>query len=303
MDPLGAGAMRFRVLVVGVSTVACVSSARAQSVGKMVWTDVRDAGSDMVGVWVSPFHAPTKSWIQAAGALAGSAVMSIFDDDVDRWMVRNQNWHGWSVIKEFREGGSAFSGKTVTPVVGALYVVGVITKNTGIRDGVWGCLASYGSESIARTQIFYRFTNRERPDSDHKHVLPPPPPAEQGDQYHFKFGDGGWGMHSFPAGHVANVAACASFLSNRFKLGYVEPAVWAVVGAVGVGRMVDRRHWTSDTMIGTLFGYAVGKEVAKRSLDRKSKEASPPTLTNEKDRGFYLSPGTSGVTLGWHATF
>jgi len=46
-------------------------------------------------------------------------------------------------LNEFREGGSAFAGKTITPVVAGVYVVGIVTKNRGIRDGVWGCVASY----------------------------------------------------------------------------------------------------------------------------------------------------------------
>jgi hypothetical protein len=111
-------------------------------------------------------------------------------------------------------------------------------------------------------------------------------------------------MHSFPGGHVANIAACASFLGNRFSMGFVEPAMWAVVAGVGVGRMVDRRHWTSDTMLGVLLGYAAGKEVAKRSLDRHSGDRASPVMSGDKqDRGFYLSPDSKGVTLGWHTTF
>jgi membrane-associated phospholipid phosphatase len=297
--------MRFRELVlVGAMSAVGAAQLSAQSVGSMIVTDIRNTGGDMIGVWTAPFHAPAKSWIQAGVTVGSAAIISIFDDDVDRFMVRNQHSSVWSPLSELREGGSAFSGKTITPIAAGVYVIGLATKNTKIRDGVWGCIASYGSESLVRTQIFYRVTNRERPDSDHKHVLPPAPPAQQGDQYHFKFGDGGWGMHSLPAGHVANVAACASFLGNRFHMGWVEPAMWAVVAGVGVGRMVDRRHWMSDTFLGTVMGYAAGKEVAKRSLDRMARNQSSPVMSGDKqERGFYLSPGSSGVTLGWHTTF
>jgi hypothetical protein len=35
-----------------------------------------------------------------------------------------------------------------------------------------------------------------------------------------------------------------------------------------VGRIADGGHWTSDTVLGGILGYAVGREVARRSLER-----------------------------------
>ena len=290
-------------VLVGTLTLAPSALLSAQSVAKMVGSDVRDAAGDIIGVWEAPFHASAKSWLQAGAIVAGSAVLSLADDNVDRFMVRNQNASVWSALKELREGGVGFSGKTLAPFVVGIYVVGLATKSTPIREGVFGCLSSYLAQSAIRTQIFYRFVNRERPDSSLKHVGPPPPPARQGDQYNFEFHNDTWGMQSFPAGHVANVAGCASFLNNRFAMGLVEPVLWVVVAGVGVGRMVDRRHWTSDTVLGTAFGYVVGKEVAKRSKHRLEQDHATPAVTDERLRGLYLTPNAHGLTLGWHSTF
>jgi membrane-associated phospholipid phosphatase len=301
---VGASAMELKnVVLVGVLTLASSAPLSAQSVGKMIVTDVRNAAGDIVDVWESPFHASAKSWLQAAGIVGGSAMLSLVDDNVDRFMVRTQNDPFWSSLKELREGGVGFSGRTIAPFAVGIYVVGLATKSTALRDGVFGCVSSYLAQSAVRSLIFYQFVNRERPDSSRKHESPPPPPAQQGDQYNFKFHEPLWGMQSFPAGHVANVAGCASFLTNRFSMGVVEPALWVVVAGVGVGRMVDRRHWTSDTVLGTALGYAIGKEVAKRSSDRLQRDQSTPTVTDERQRGFYLTPSSHGVTLGWHATF
>lgn len=291
------------VVLVGALVFGSSALLSAQSVGKMIVTDVRNSAGDIVGVWEAPFHASGKSWLQAAGIVGGAALVSLADDDVDRFMVRTQHDQFWSSLKELREGGVGFSGKTVAPFAVGIYVVGLATKSTSLREGVFGCVSSYVAQSLVRSLVFYQFVNRERPDSSRKHVAPPPPPAQQGDQYNFEFHEPIWGMQSFPAGHVANVAGCVSFLTNRFSMGVVEPALWVVVAGVGVGRMVDRRHWTSDTVLGTALGYAIGKEVAKRSMDRLDRDRSSPTVTDERQRGFYLAPGAHGVTLGWHATF
>jgi hypothetical protein len=165
---------------------------------------------------------------------------------------------------------------------------------------VWGCVASYASESVVRSQVMYRLVGRLRPDSirgDHVQIR-----SEQGDQYKFYFpGSNAWGKHSLPAGHVANVAACASFLSHRFENRYVTIPAYAIAAGVGVGRLVDRRHWTSDTVLGALLGYAVGKEVAQRSRERLHRDAGDD---DSNDGGELLLGSTGyGMLIGWHYTF
>ena len=281
-------------------TIAGVS-ARAQSVGRMVTYDVLHAGGDIVGTWAAPFHAPGKDWIGAGLVVLASAAISPLDVDVDNWFVRHQDAGIWSVLHEFREGGHAFSGKTITPIAAGVYGIGIVTKNRGIRDGVWGCVASYAAESVIRSQIMYRTIGRERPDSLRSaHVAMP---SKQGDQYKFSFpGGNAWGKHSLPAGHVANVAACASFLRYRFDNPYITVPAYALVLGVGVGRMVDRRHWNSDTILGVVFGYAVGKEVGLRSLERREHDDDTERVGSNNGR-LFLGAGDRGVVVGWKTTF
>ena len=242
-------------------------AAVAQSVAKMIGDDVGHAAKDILATWKSPFTTSANDWWMAASGVALAVAVSPADVHIDRWFLDNRQSSAWSALKAVREGGPAFSGSRITPVAVGLYAIGLATKSTAIRDGVWGCVAAYGAESIIRTQVFYRIIGRERPDSargDHDGQ-----PSEHGDQYQLAVpGSKEWGAHSFPAGHVANVAACASFLTYRFSSLAVAIPANAVMAGVGVGRMVDRRHWNSDTLIGALFGYAIGKEVALQSSTR-----------------------------------
>ena len=286
--------------LVGLCAALMTGEARAQSVGRMVASDVVYAAGDAVGTWTAPFHSSGRDWLTAGAVLAASAAFMPIDDDINRWFFRHQTSGAWKPLKELREGGTAFAGKTITPVAAGLYVVGISTKSRGIRDGVWGCVASYASESVMRTQVLYRLVARNRPDSIRgSHVATP---SVQGDQYKFDFpGKSSWGKHSVPAGHVANVAACASFLSHRFDKPYITIPAYAVALGVGVGRMVDRRHWTSDTVLGALFGYAFGKEVAIRSLERRQREGG---ASDDGGGGaLYFAPDGDGIVVGWRATF
>lgn len=268
----------------------------------MVAYDVLHAGGDIVGAWASPLHSSGRDWLLAGLAVVGSAAFLPVDDDIDRWFVRHHDSGVWSALKEVREGGHAFAGTTITPVAAGVYVIGLVTKNRGMRDGVWGCAASYASESVVRSQVMYRLIARERPDSGRgAHALVP---SKEGDQYKFDFpGSNAWGKHSLPAGHVANVAACAGFLSGRFENPYITIPAHLAVAAVGIGRMVDRRHWTSDTVLGVLFGYAVGNQVAIRSLERRDRDEPSGSASAAPRSSLFLGSSDGGLVVGWKATF
>lgn len=300
--------MRFRSFgVAAVLLAGGVGVAGAQSVGNMVVTDVKNGVGDMIGVWLSPFHDSAKDWLLAGGALAVSAAVSPADASVDNFFLHHRG--SFRFLDPVREGGIGFSGSTITPAAGALYIVALATKSQTLRDAVWGCVASYGAESIVRTQIVYRVVSRVRPDSMR---TPGGSGLESasGDQYKFSWGNHGWGQQATPAGHVGNVMACASFLSHRFDLGWGEPVAYAVAGAVGVGRMVDRRHWLSDTVLGSFFGYAIGNTIAARSKARlaKAQAGSPAMAPGGSSSGttseFYVAPDGHGqIGIGYSRSF
>jgi membrane-associated phospholipid phosphatase len=294
--------MRFRHGALAATIAAMVPmAAQGQSVGKMIESDVRNGVGDMVAVWATPLHARGRDWLTAAGAIAVSAALMPIDDNVDRSLFSQRNDNGWSFLHEFREGGAAFSGRTITPIAVGVYIIGLATKSVPLRDGVWGCAASYASSSIVRNYVFYEAIGRVRPDS-FRHHDPTPTPAASGDQYKFStFPGSKWGRHSLPAGHVANVMACASYLGNRFDMGMAEPLPYLVAIGVGFGRILDRRHWTSDTVLGAIFGYAVGKEVALRSLRRRS--GSQPGSSDGASDGPLLGTYAGAVSVGWQWSF
>jgi hypothetical protein len=72
---------------------------------------------------------------------------------------------------------------------------------------------------------------------------------------------------------------------------------------VGVGRLVDRRHWTSDTVLGALFGYAVGKEIALRSLERRQRDGARHSDDDNEAGGMWVGSSGSGVVIGYQTRF
>lgn len=301
--------MRLRLAVAGVAFTCLVAErASAQSVVRMVGSDLKHAAEDFAAVWTSPLRGTTRDYLVAAGVLAAGAVVSPFDDEVDRWAMRNRDRGFLDAIRPFRRGGRFYSINDLTPYVAGLYVVGVATKHTGIRDGIFGCLAAYGANTTIRHQVVYRLVGRDRPETtkDLDEGVTPTPPAEHGDQYDFNVPSEGWGEHSFPGGHIATMTTCASFLGHRFKLGPVEPVLAGLVAIMGVGRLADRGHWLSDQIVGSAFGFAVGREVARRQLTRQAR-ARASGGGNAPGSGAagapYMRRDADGVHFGWEVTF
>jgi hypothetical protein len=297
------------VLLGGALVVASTWPAMAQkSVPGMIGKDIEHAARDVWAIWTAPFDAHPRDLLAGLFMLGAGVAISPIDDDVDRWAVRNANSSFFDALEPFRTGGVLYGGGRLAPVAGALYVTGIITKNQKLRDGITGCGATWLSNNVLRRRVLYRLVGRERPDPTRGES--PPPAAEPGDQYEFDVpNDGDWGWNSFPGGHIANIMGCASFFNNRYRLGFVEPVLYAFVGAIWMARTADRAHWTSDQLVGTVFGYAVGREIAQRQLRRQAaREAAAvanvgsATLTAPTE-GLYLVRTGDAVWVGWQLRF
>ena len=279
--------MRFRKLVVAAALLASPGVAPAQTVGKMVKDDFSNAFKDIWAVWSAPFDASGKDWALVGATAAVTGVMMFTDEPIEKWAQRNDSASQLRFINPLRRGGWLFSGKYVVPPALAVYIIGVATKNQRLRDGVMGCAASWGSSGIAR-RVFYLTFGRARPDSTPTNNQVWDVPNSSG------LGKNGWQMRSFPAGHFANAAGCATFLNKRFDMGIAEPALYAVALGVMVGRSLDHGHWMSDNVVGGVMGYAAGSEIARRSLRR---------LTPATAQAMTVQPSAQGVTFQFNWRF
>ena len=249
------------------AVVVLATPAAAQRTFETVGNDVKHAAQDAFAVWTSPLRANGRDWLTAGAVVGAGAAISPFDDDVDRWFLEHPN----SAIAQFAEPftqdydgykwADLPTGKRVLKINGILYATGFVFDQSGLRDAGMGCLVAQQSNGIVR-QLMYATIKRDRPSER--------PTSVEGNQYEIGVPGGRWEQHSFFGGHVANAASCAGFLSERFRLGPAEPLLFGWVAAVTAARTVDRAHWTSDNLIGGVFGYAVGRVVARRQLERKA---------------------------------
>ncbi|MGH7505139.1 MAG: phosphatase PAP2 family protein, partial [Longimicrobiales bacterium] len=235
-------------LALTVLFAAAPVTAQDRSVGD----DLGDAGRDILHVWSAPFRVSTKDLEGVAVVTALFASTLPLDRTIQNWLEAHPHSLPLRLLGPFRESSPLnLIGRTkvLLPTSVALYAAGLAFDSEELRDAGMGCVVSNVSTTLSRT-LLNRIVGRQRPEvGGGPYVFRP-----------FTFDE--WDVRSFPGGHAANIMSCVSYWNHRFDLGVAEPLLYLVAGSVGAARTADRAHWTSDTVVGMAFGFAVGKAIA-----------------------------------------
>jgi membrane-associated phospholipid phosphatase len=258
----GAGRpLRRRRAAWALAVALAALGAPADAQERRVRDDLDDIFDDIFFVWSAPFNASTRDLegLAAVGGLVGGGML--VDGQVQRWLDAHPTSLPVKLVGPFREDRPLnHLGRThfLVPTSTLLWLAGAALGEDGMRDAGLGCIASDIATTLSRFSFSY-VVGRKRP-------------RYADDPYEFRVpAFGGFDERSFPGGHAANIMSCVSFWSHRFDLGVAEPLLYALASLVGFGRTVDGAHWTSDTLLGMSWGFAVGKAVAGESRNRENR--------------------------------
>lgn len=243
--------------------------ASAQLRADSSWRALRRLGGDVWSIWTAPVHARARDAEGVAAVMAATGVGAALDEPLQHWITTHPNAWPVAILSPLRESAhypayELGSGQFLLPISAALYLAGSFSKSQGVRDAGLGCATAHLTAAGVRGLVFL-FVQRDRPR------------LSPDDPFHIRFGGTrDWNKHSFFSGHIANSMGCASFLAHRFDLHLAEPVIYGYVSAIGAGRVLDGRHWLSDTVVGALFGYVVGRTISARMLARERTAAQTP---------------------------
>ena len=244
------------------------TSASGQLRADTLRQDLRHLAGDIWSVWTSPAHATSDDWAAFAAVGAFTGLAAAGDKPLADWITNHPNSWPVRTLKHTLSEEAKYpayelgSGQYLLPISGALYLAGAIGHAKALRDAGLGCAAAHLTSAGAREIVYLLIArNRPRVSPDDPFVIRSP-------------GVKDWNRHSFFSGHIANSLGCASFLAHRFDLHAATPVIYAIPIAIGAGRIMDGRHWLSDTVVGAMFGYATGKAIAARMLDREGRSTT-----------------------------
>lgn len=206
----------------------------------------RDLAAEEKAIWLSPARIGTKDLSWLAPLAAGTAVLIINDRDISGGIREDGGVARTSRIVSHL--GDAYSS---IGAAGAFYLIGKISNNERAREtGELGIRALIHSAAVAT--VIKVATDRQRPNEDNG-------------AGHF------WAARSrfdssFISLHASTTWALATVIAEEYD---DIPAVrWGAYGwaaIVSVSRVTGKRHFSSDVLVGAVFGHLIGRYVVRRN--------------------------------------
>jgi membrane-associated phospholipid phosphatase len=167
------------------------------------------------------------------------------------------------VLRETAEGAEWIASPGALIFGGSLYVAGLATRKRSVADVGWHTLEALAVSTQVTTALKGLF-GRTRPY------------AANGDARDFDlaggFRDGD--RRSFPSGHTSAAFTLASVVaeetSHRWPRAYraVAPLAYAAATSVGLARMYNDKHWSSDVALGAAIGTLSGRIIVRYAHGR-----------------------------------
>ena len=236
---------------------------------------LRNLLADQKAIWTSPFHLQSRDLRWLAPAAAATAILFATDR-------RNVGQDGdepgqvaWS--RGISEAGAAYS---TFGLAGGLYLAGRWGRNDRLREtGLLGFEALLNATVVGG--VLKVATRRQRPGAENREG---------------SFFEGG---SSFPSGHALGAWAFAAVVANEYSgRKVVSVAAYGLASLISISRFTGGNHFASDVVVGSAFGYLIGRYVYRAHHAR-----SPESDGRSRHAGLrpsfapWCDPGSRGCGL------
>lgn len=237
--------------------------------------------SDQKAIWTAPLHLERSDSKWAIPSGIGFMALVTTDRITGDEMAEFDGQLKMSRIVS--HAGSVYGAGAIS---GAFYLIGRTKNNARARET--GLLSAEALiDSVIVESALKTVTQRARPLAGHERS---------------EFFDGG---NSFPSGHSTQAWAVATVIANEYKgRRSIQLLAYGTATAVSVARFTGNKHYLSDTLAGSVLGYAIGKYVYtthhRKSLDPTAEDgpftkSRWPAITPQFSRG----ARAYGVSLRW----
>lgn len=215
-------------------------------------------GTDFKQEVTSPFHATKKTYIKVAEFVALEGLMFFADKPIQKFakevVSKNPGVQNTSAYV------TQFGGLYEAYVLAAFGAYGLIFKSNKVKTTTLLATQAYITAGAMSEAVKY-LTGRQRPN-----YYDPRNPAEPDNTVFngppiFNSRSGGFNS-SFPSGHTTAAFSAATVFAYEYKDQILIPLIaYTAAGLVGISRITENAHWTTDVLAGFALGYITGKQV------------------------------------------
>lgn len=231
---------------------------------KLIWADTKETATE-------PLRWDGDDWRTFGLATGGLVVVGAFaDESIRNTVQRNRTSGEDNFFRQIQKFGTKQYG---LPVLASFYAYGKIGDDYNAQaTALDGLSASLISALV--TSTIKGVVGRARPNTGlgPGHFSP-----FQGD-------------YSFPSGHATGAFTFASVIAAHYDSPWVDVTAYSIASLVGVARIEQNAHWTSDVIAGGLIGGLIGHHLVAFNRELRAQGIS-----------FAPTVGVDGneVTLTW----
>ena len=250
-------------------------------------------GSDLKQQVTAPFHQTGKEWARIGIYGASVAALSVIaDEPVQRFATKLHN--NSKTVSNVSSYVTKFGGRYELYSLAALGGYGFIFNNKKMQTTTLLATQAYITSGIMES-ILKAVSGRQRP-SYYNPNHTEPEPYFHGPFYKKGIDVSGHAVNSsFPSGHTTVIFAAATVFAKEYKnTPWVPVVAYSAASLVGLSRITENKHWTTDVVVGATLGYLTGRQVVN-NYHRYAKLKAPPksgTLSfNLNYNGYNFEPG------------
>jgi membrane-associated phospholipid phosphatase len=215
-------------------------------------------GSSLKQEFTKPFHMNKKDWGNFGKFAAVTVALSFADEPIQKsaLKLRNRNTGVNSVSKYVTNFGGLYEGYTLA----ALGAYGFIFKNEKMKTTTLLATQAYITGAALESVLKF-LSGRTRPSYYDPGVEAEPrflgPFSKTA-----KDASGKKVYSSFPSGHTTVAFAAATVFASEYKNKPIVPVIaYTAATLIGISRITENKHWTTDVVVGAAVGFLSGKNV------------------------------------------
>lgn len=225
------------------------------------WTDTKT-------ILTSPARWDSRDWLEASLVLGTGVALFTVDENIQTWVQKHKNASTGRISDDAKK-----TGTLAVPAVAALGIYGYAAG-----DGKAKSTFLLSVESFLVTGVFVQTlkhtTGRHRPYTGDSHDTWSGP-SFSSDNDHM----------SFPSGDASSAFAIASVVASEYDNLYVSAVVYTASTFIGLSRIHNNAHWTSDVFTGSAIGYYTGRAIVASHRDGNASRLSLAPYLDGKERG------------------
>lgn len=213
--------------------------------------------SDVKQAFTKPFHMKKRDWKYLGMAAGITAGLTFADKPVQQFALSLRNNH--PAVRNTSKYVTNFGGLYEIYTLSAFGAYGFIFKNEKIKTTT--LLASQAYITGAAVESFLKLVSgRTRPSFYDPNTIAQPTfkgPFAKTIDY-----SGARTNSSFPSGHTTVAFAAATVFALEYKkYPWIPVFSYSAATLIGLSRITENKHWSTDVFVGAALGYLVGRQV------------------------------------------